>query len=140
MRRSLGSPGSFLVAGGGWLLLSLLAIGCKQGVGDRCEQNSDCESNVCSFMGDPQNGTCCTLSNTSCGATLPVVDATPSGAGTDAAADAVDATSSSDATADQSLDLAPESLPPEAGVTPDAAADAAAEAGSPDAALEAGAD
>jgi len=44
-----------------FMLLSsaFLAVGCTQGVGDRCVQNSDCPSgSMCSMNGNPQGGVC----------------------------------------------------------------------------------
>jgi hypothetical protein len=89
---------------------ALSLAGCKQDVGDRCEQNSDCSSGIC---GDGQPMTSATGKR--CQATLPapptemdatVVDASDAAAdasdaaadASDAAADASDAVSSSDAT------------------------------------------
>jgi hypothetical protein len=44
---------------GGLLLAALAAVGCKQGVGDRCEQNSDCSSGICNNgNGAGSNGIC----------------------------------------------------------------------------------
>ena len=42
------------------ILFSLLgALGCAQGVGGRCVQDSDCQSGNCSTKGgDPRGGTC----------------------------------------------------------------------------------
>jgi hypothetical protein len=52
---------SFLIAGCGWLLLSLAAVGCKQGIGERCEVTSDCVRGTCEITNgsDPLNKTCC---------------------------------------------------------------------------------
>ena len=38
------------------LVLVLAAAGCKQGIGDRCEQNSDCSSGMCTAMGAAVGG------------------------------------------------------------------------------------
>jgi len=41
---------------------ALAALGCKQGLGDRCEINSDCSSGFCSMNGAGIGGTCVDLS------------------------------------------------------------------------------
>jgi hypothetical protein len=41
------------------LCSAFFAVGCQQGVGDRCVQNSDCSSGFCSTNGgNPQGGVC----------------------------------------------------------------------------------
>lgn len=53
-----------MLLAGTLLALSLFGAGCKQGIGDRCEVNSDCESNTCNLsLGDPLNGICCDPNN-----------------------------------------------------------------------------
>jgi hypothetical protein len=54
-RFSSSSP-SWLLAGCGWLALSLLVAGCKQDVGERCEYDGDCYSGICGNPGP--NGKC----------------------------------------------------------------------------------
>ncbi len=62
---------------------AFLAVGCKQGIGDRCVQNSDCSSGLCSTSDTPQGGTCLPT-----GGVPPTQDAggpTPDAAGSDGA-------------------------------------------------------
>jgi len=43
----------------GFATLALAGLACKQGNGERCEQNSDCDEGlVCSMNGAGTNGTC----------------------------------------------------------------------------------
>ena len=44
-----------MLLAGTLLAFSLFDAGCKQGVGDRCEVNSDCDSNICNPGGDPSD-------------------------------------------------------------------------------------
>ncbi len=56
--------------GGFGLLLAcaLAGLGCKQGVGGRCVQNSDCESGICSVYGvSASSGHCEATTPTSTG-------------------------------------------------------------------------
>ena len=48
----------------GAMLAFSLFTGCKQGIGDRCEVASDCDTNYCSLGNDPHNGICCDPNNT----------------------------------------------------------------------------
>jgi hypothetical protein len=83
------------------LALALAGLGCKQGFAERCEQNSDCSSGICStMMGPPsaEGGRCC--ASTGCG---PV-----GGGGSDAAVDM--ASGSSDAGDDVSGDASDDVL------------------------------
>ncbi len=41
---------------------AFLAAGCQQGVGDRCVQNSDCSSGICSVTGQSAQGGKCLAS------------------------------------------------------------------------------
>ena len=43
---------------------AFLCFGCKRGIGDRCVQNSDCESGYCSSNGDPKGGACRSTTST----------------------------------------------------------------------------
>ncbi len=52
------------------LCSAFLAVGCQQGVGDRCVQNSDCSSGLCSSSNNPQGGTCLPT-----GGSVPIEDA-----------------------------------------------------------------
>jgi len=57
------SPASsrFLIVACGWLALTLVAAGCKQGTGERCEWDGDCESgDICDrgANNDTANGVC----------------------------------------------------------------------------------
>jgi hypothetical protein len=93
------------------LACGLSSLGCKQGLGQRCEQNSDCESGVCTYNGltSAMGGTCRATkgapdSGTSVDA-LPPTDAKGSDATSDAT-DAADAFSTPDATkADATTDV-----------------------------------
>ena len=73
-----------------WIAIALFVVGltgCKQGLGDRCQVNSDCASNHCT-MSDPQ--VCVTAEGNSTGdidATVPDPSDAP-GPGVDAGQDA----------------------------------------------------
>jgi len=62
LRRSLRFRSPVLFVGA--LLAFSLFTGCKQGIGDRCEVASDCDTNFCSLSSDSQNGICCDPNNT----------------------------------------------------------------------------
>jgi hypothetical protein len=51
---------ALVLAGCGWLALSLLVVGCRQGTGERCETTGDCiDGDTCSVMGgQSQSGVC----------------------------------------------------------------------------------
>jgi hypothetical protein len=73
-----------LIVVGGLALGALFVLGCKQDIGERCEQNSDCSSGLCTVMGATSAmGGVCTTGVTS----EPVSDAATTTT-TDAAADA----------------------------------------------------
>ena len=126
-------PG-FLVVG--LSLIAILGVGCKQGEGERCEQNSDCASGLqCSRTEVSAEAGRCEVPNTGqadassgdndAGAVDDDAgsDAGDDAAGTDAADDATgDAPTTSDA-ADAPADM---SMPSDA-ATSDAASDAAAD-------------
>jgi hypothetical protein len=84
-------------------LASLLVVGCKQDIGERCEQDSDCHSGLCSQTGASAQGGICedTLPTGSFDA------ATPSDAAS-GAADARDAGADTgpDARSDAAADVA----------------------------------
>jgi hypothetical protein len=51
-----------------FLSSAFLAIGCTQGVGGRCVQDSDCPSgSMCSIHGNPQGGKCQLINGLSTG-------------------------------------------------------------------------
>ena len=91
----------FLIVACGWLALTLSAAGCKQGEGDRCEQDSDCQSGlVCRdiIMGSgacrspnaaPTSGTGGTTVTTGTGGSGVAVDAEADTATSDAPVDAL---------------------------------------------------
>ena len=51
-----------------FLSSAFLAIGCTQGVGGRCVQDSDCPSgSMCSMHGNPQGGVCLRINGATTG-------------------------------------------------------------------------
>jgi len=97
----------FLIVACGWLALTLSAAGCKQGEGDRCEQDSDCQSGlVCRdiIMG---SGACRSPNATPTSGTGGTTVATGTGGSdgaVDAEADATSDTATSDALVDAPVD------------------------------------
>ena len=62
------------------LALAFTVSGCKRGIGDRCQVDSDCDSNVCAYIGTPNTaigGTCEAQPLQPDGAPPPPVDAAP---------------------------------------------------------------
>jgi hypothetical protein len=55
---------------GACALFSALAVGCRPGIGDRCEAPSDCPSGATCIVpsSDPQNGHCCAVGDPTCSA------------------------------------------------------------------------
>jgi hypothetical protein len=123
-------------------LASSLVVGCHQDLGERCEQNSDCGSGLCSGTGAANPGIC-TTGVISGGQTDAATDAPLSSDGASEASDI-----RSDVGSDLPSDVRSEVLPlegdtethVEAGETSEAGAssEAGAEAGGTDAAGEAG--
>ncbi|HEX4406155.1 MAG TPA: hypothetical protein VH560_15060 [Polyangia bacterium] len=86
--------------------LLVFGVGCKQDVGERCEQNTDCSSGFCNGMGAASPGICTNGEGT----TTPVIDAgnpTPDAATMkDAPSDFGADAKSGDAAADSASDAA----------------------------------
>lgn len=104
------------------LVIAVGAAGCKQGIDERCEQNSDCESGICS-TNSPGIGGICRGPN----------EPTPTddGGTPDAMPDAAEGDAAPDADDDAAV---PPDAADEAGALPDADDGEAGEAGaSPDA-------
>jgi hypothetical protein len=56
-----------MLLAGTLLAFSLLGVGCKQGIGDRCEVDTDCSEGTCNrSSGDQQNGICCIAGTSAC--------------------------------------------------------------------------
>jgi hypothetical protein len=50
-----------------FVVSAFAAASCSQGVGDRCVQNSDCSSGICSVPGNVNGGTCLPANSTTPG-------------------------------------------------------------------------
>jgi hypothetical protein len=74
----------------GLALASLLVVGCKQDIGERCEQDSDCNSGLCTLTGASAMGGICTTGVVLIDAAAPPDTAVATDA-RDGAADAADA-------------------------------------------------
>jgi len=71
-------------------LLALAPSGCKQGLGERCQVNADCDSNICSKSNPPVCVSVDDKSQTQIDAEVPPapIDAPSADAAADAATDA----------------------------------------------------
>jgi hypothetical protein len=113
----------------GLVTLALAGVGCKQGIGDRCEQNSDCSDGLaCDYAGmtTAEAGKCYDPNARTTDAATQDVATTNDAE--DTAPDQADDSSSADASDDvpQGSDGATDGgTPPDDGGTPDAAGDAA---------------
>jgi hypothetical protein len=80
-------------------LASLLVVGCKQDIGDRCEQATDCNSGYCTGNGAAEPGVCApgpTVGTISDASTSFDTGATPDTATSDARDGAAEAAEASD--------------------------------------------